>query len=67
MCERLRAAIVDRLLYTPSASVYDFDDELSMARYAEAIWPDEATTRLGRSIEAERAALKQHKAAPVGL
>lgn len=48
MCERLRAAIVDRLLHTPSASVYDFDDELAMARYAEAIWPDEATTRLRR-------------------
>jgi len=36
--------------------MHDFDDELEMAKWAEAAWPCAKSTRIRKSIEAERAA-----------
>jgi hypothetical protein len=52
MREHLKVALVEK---RPCVMI-DFDDELEVAGYAEAIWPCQKITRIREQIEAERGA-----------
>lgn len=52
--ERCRAALYAELMRRRPCVVHDFDDELEMARWVEAIWPSAETTGIRERIEAER-------------
>jgi hypothetical protein len=49
-----RAGVMAALIELRSCVMHDFDDELAMARMAEAAWPGAKVTRLRQQIEAER-------------
>jgi hypothetical protein len=51
---KIREAVRLRLLQSPPIVVHDFDDELEMAKWCEAIWPCAMTTEIRTTIEAER-------------
>lgn len=50
----LRAGVMAALIEHRPCVMHDFDDELAMARMAEAAWPGAKITRLREQIEAER-------------
>jgi hypothetical protein len=54
--EALRAGIKMALVERRPCVMIDFDDELAMARWAEALWPCGKATRIREGIEAERMA-----------
>jgi hypothetical protein len=49
-----RAGIMLALVRHPPCVAIDFDDELQMARHAEAAWPCAKITRIREGIEEER-------------
>lgn len=49
-------------LLRPRRVLHDFDDELLMARYAEALWPSDKMRGIRKHIEAERAQWAARKA-----
>jgi hypothetical protein len=51
-----RASIMHIGQIQPPSSTHDFDDELRMSEFCEAIWPCECTTKMRKAVEAERAA-----------
>ena len=51
----MRAGIMAALVGMGSCVMIDFDDELAMAKHAEAAWPCAKITRIRERIEAERA------------
>jgi hypothetical protein len=53
--ERCRSSVHLELLQRPPLVLHDFDDELEMAKWCEAIWPSEKTRQIRTSIEEERA------------
>lgn len=54
MAERLRKALVVALTRRKPIVIHDFDDELEMARWCEAIWPCPKTREIRAGIELER-------------
>jgi hypothetical protein len=54
----LRADVMAALAARPPCVLHDFDDELEMAKVAEANWPCAKITGIRQAIEAERAARK---------
>jgi len=52
----MRTGIIAALVAHKPCVVHDFDDELDMARHAEATWPGEKIRGVREAIEAERAA-----------
>jgi hypothetical protein len=57
----LRNGIKMALIDQRPCVMHDFDDELEMARWAEAAWPCAKITRIRAGIEAERAAWKENR------
>jgi hypothetical protein len=55
----LRSDIMAALVAHPPCVAMDFNDELGMAKVAEANWPCAKITGIRQEIEAERAAWKQ--------
>ena len=49
-----RAGVMAALIEHRPCVMHDFDDELALARMAEAAWPGAKITRLRQQIEAER-------------
>jgi hypothetical protein len=52
----LRASVMAALVALRPCVMHDFDDELEMAKWAEAIWPCATITRIREGIETERTA-----------
>ena len=53
--ERTRADLMLELINRPPAVIHDFDDELGMARFFDAICPSEKTRSVREAIERDRA------------
>lgn len=58
LAEELRAALILALIEERGVVLHDTDDELTMARLAQALWPSEKTSRVRAGIEAEQAAAR---------
>jgi hypothetical protein len=56
LAEQCRAALCGELIQRRPIVINDFDDELALVRWCEAIAPSERTTRLRAAVEAERRA-----------
>jgi hypothetical protein len=54
LAEETRAALMLVFIERRPVVMHDFDDELAMARYCEALWPCDKTHRLRASVEQER-------------
>ena len=54
LAEETRAALVLAFVNRRHAVIHDFNDELTMARFCEALWPCDKTHRLRASVEQER-------------
>lgn len=52
--ENIRTALIMCLAMKRPIVIQDFDDELQMARCAEAVWPGAKMRRVVENIEAER-------------
>jgi hypothetical protein len=52
--EALRASVMAALIEHRPCVMHDFDDELEMVKWAEAVWPSTKIMQVREGVEAER-------------